>query len=313
MRPGIATVVGAGWEPRLVEHARTSGLARLVGRCCDPEGLADVARRADVVFIGSEVPWLAGSELGHLRAATRLIGVATDAPGALLLDRAGVVDVIDASTPPSGMLSVALSSLARRPGRLVEVTGPRGAPGRSEVALALAYASEDAGGVRLIELDPDAPSLGLRMALAPVPTRTVHALDRVGLDPSPVGTTAHRPSDTLRRIEDSRAVSGLVILDSGPHAVWHRMTDVDDVVLVGEATDVGVVRLARMCEAWLGPTPRLVINRHRPDQDLRRVRRATGLEPDAVIPELPMPPAGHRPPTQMVGALGGLLVQRTAL
>lgn len=311
MRPAIATVIGAGWEPRLVEHARATGLARLVGRCCDLAGLTDVAHRADAVFIGSESHWLTHADIGHLAAETRLIGVASDAPGARLLGQAGLTDVIDAATPPAGMLSIALSARPHATGRLIEVTGPRGAPGRSEVALALAYAL--GGGVRLVEVDAAAPSLGLRMGLVPSRLRAVADLGDVSLDPAPVGTDPVSVDQLVAHVARTRSMSAVTVLDTGPDSTLHRMIDLDQVVFVGEATDVGVVRLARLCDVWLGPTPRLVINRYRTDQDLRRVRRATGLEPSAVIPDLPIPGSGHKPAPEMRSALRTGLAQRTAL
>lgn len=312
MRPAIATVVGPGWEPRLVEHARASGLARLVGRCCDFAGLEDVAARTDAIFIGSETHWLRGTDLRHLASKTRLVGVATDQPGARLLDRAGVHDIVDAGTSPSGMLTMAVSH-RDRPGRLIEVTGPRGAPGRSEVALALAYSARGDEAVALIEADRAAPSLGLRMALAPSPERTPHRTDGVTLHPSPVGYESEALAHLIELTDRARASNAVTVVDSGPDSTWHRLVDLDTVVFVGEATDVGVVRLARLCEAWLGPTPILVLNRYRDGQDVRRVLRATGLEPAAVIPEITMPTSGSEPSHLMRNALRPIVGQRAAL
>lgn len=312
MRPAIATVIGPGWEPRLVEHARASGLARLVGRCCDFAGLEDIAARADAIFIGSETHWLRNADLRHLASITRLVGVATDGPGARLLDRAGVHDVVDATTTPSGMLTIALAD-RDRPGQMIEVTGPRGAPGRSEVALALAYSARGDGGVTLIEADRTAPSLGLRMALVPSRERTRHRADGLVLHPAPVGLETEPLADMITLTERSRVSNAVTLVDSGPNSTWHRLVELDAVVFVGEATDVGVVRLARLCEAWLGPTPLLVLNRHRTDQDIRRVIRATGLEPVAVIPEITMPPSGSEPCHQMRKPLRSILGQRAAL
>ena len=311
MRPSIATVVGPGWEPRLVDHARSTGLARLVGRCCDPAGLTDISPRADAIFIGSEAHWLASTDLRHLRPATRLIGVATDEPGARLLDRAGVDDIVDAHTPPAGMLSLALSRIAPPRGRLVEVTGPRGAPGRSEIALAAAFAR--GGSVRLVEVDHGAPSLGLRMGLRPSTQRILVSRHGVDLDPVPAGERSEPIERIIDMVNRSQFAHRSTILDAGPDSAWHLVMDVDDVIVVGEATDVGLVRLARLCEAWLGPEPQLVINRYQPDQDLRLVRRATGLEPVAVIPALSVPARGEPPVAQMVSALRATMTQRTAL
>lgn len=308
MRPAIATVVGPGWETRLVNHARTTGLARLVGRCCDPAGLADIARRADVVFIGSDVHWLGETDLRALGATTRLIGVAGDVPGARLLDTMGVPDVIDASMSPAGMLAVAVANGHSDPGRIVEVTGARGAPGRSEVALGLAYAAAVTQSVSLLELDHAGPSLGIRMALPPSSHPTLHRTDGPSLMPLPVGVDPLPTGAVVGLVARATQQHAVTVLDGGPASTWHRLVDVDEVVFVGEATDVGVVRLARLCQAWLGPTPSLIINRHRPGQDLGRVRRATGLEPSAVIPELPSSPHRHMQPL-----LRPLAVQRTAL
>ena len=313
MRPAIATVIGAAWEAQLVEHARATGLARLVGRCCDHAGLVDVASRADVVFIGSEVHWLPASDLRQLANATRIIGVATDAPGARLLDAAGVPDVIGADTPPGGMLAMALAAHPRQSGRLVEVTGPRGAPGRSEVALALTYAAGATHPSCLIEADHAGPSLGLRMLLPPSRSGVMHRTRGASLVPAPTGNSVAGTVQVAGVIEASRQTHATTVIDGGPHSAWHSILDIDQVVIVGEASDVGVIRLARLCESWVGPTPHLVINRHRPGQDLRQVRRATGLEVAAVIPEHEMALPGLIPSYEMRTALRGLARQRTAL
>lgn len=289
MRPSIATVVGPGWEPRLVERARVSGIVRLVGRCCDEAGLLDIATRADIVFVGSDTHWLVRTDLSSV--AARVIGVASDRPGARLLHRAGAEEVVDASLSPDRMLALAIASVASDRGRVVEVTGTRGAPGRSEVALALAYASSRS--TALVELDHAGPSLGLRMGLAP--STRVHSKAGVSLVPAPVGTELPR----LDLIESTANRHSLTILDGGPVSQWHRVVPVDEVIIVGEATEVGVVRLARLCESWLGPQPSLIVNRHRPEQDLGLIVRATGLEPAAVIPELAPPTAGTPPRAEL--------------
>ncbi len=302
MRPSIATVIGPGWEPRLVEQARASGIVRLVGRCCDEAGLLEIAPRADVVFVGSDVHWLVRTDLSSI--AARVIGVASDSPGARLLFRAGAEEVVDATMSPDRMLALAFTSVASDRGRVVEVTGTRGAPGRSEVALALAYATNRSSA--LVELDHAGPSLGLRMGLDP--SIRIHSKEHVSLVPAPAGTDRPR----LDLIERAANRHSLTILDGGPGSQWHRVVDVDDVIIVGEATDVGVVRLARLCESWLGPEPSLIVNRHRPEQDLGLVIRATGLEPVAVIPELTPPKAGTPPRGEMRRLVRSLAAQRTA-
>jgi hypothetical protein len=271
-----------------------------------------VAPSADVVFVGSEVHWIPSADLHRLARTTRIIGIAADRPGAELLSRAGIDEVINAGMPIAGMLAMALDGRPVEPGRLIEVTGPRGAPGRSEVALALAYAGRRAA-TTLIEADSVAPSLGLRMALPPTRARVGHEVHGVTLEPAPVGTPPPRLTDLLQHIDATRIRSAVTIVDSGPNSSMHRVVDIDDSVMVGEATDIGLVRLARLCEAWTGPTPLLVINRHVPGQDLRQVRRATGLEPLAVIPITTMPDRGSLPPPRLRSALRSVLAQRTAL
>lgn len=296
-----------------MEHARRTGLARLVGRCCDHAGLVDVAARADVVFVGSEAHWLPASNLRELSTATRLIGVATDAPGAKILDAAGIPDVIDAATPPAGMLAMALAGHERQPGRVVEVTGPRGAPGRSEVALALTHVAGVSEQSCLIEADLAGPSLGLRMMLPPTRSGMLHRTRGASLVPAPAGTSVVGTVRLAGIIDAARDAHATTVIDGGPHSAWHSIIDVSQVVIVGEASDVGVVRLARLCETWVGPTPHLVINRHRPGQDVRQVRRATGLEPTAVISEHDMAGPGQLPTAEMRAALRDLARQRTAL
>ena len=252
-----------------------------------------------VVFVGSDIHWLVRTDLRSI--AARVIGVASDSPGARLLFRAGAEEVVKATMSPDRMLAVAITSVASDRGRVVEVTGPRGAPGRSEVALALAYASTRSSA--LVELDHAGPSLGLRMGLNP--SSRVHSNAGVSLVPAPVGAE-------LPLIESAANRHSLTILDGGPGSQWHHVVDIDDVIIVGEATDVGIVRLARLCESWLGPQPSLIVNRHRPEQDLGLVVRATGLEPAAVIPELTPPTAGTPPRGEMRRLVRSLAAQRTA-
>ncbi|MDX1449775.1 MAG: hypothetical protein R3246_12020 [Acidimicrobiia bacterium] len=306
MRPAIATVVGPAWESALVAHARRTGTARLIGRCRDAESLDHLAPRAEVIYVGSDAAWLCDRDLRHLKSATKLVGVATDRPGEALLRRAGVDEVVEASMPPAGLLAIAIQQLATDDTRLIEVTGPRGAPGRSEVALALAWESKAC----LVEADHNAPSLGLRLALPPASARVVHEVNGLAVSTEPASSGGRRLcGEDLQNLLGMRRTT---VIDAGPDSTWHRRVAVDQTVIVGEATDVGVVRLARLCERWMGPKPTLVINRHRPDQDLRPVLRATGLRPAAVIPVLPPVAAGQRPHAQMRAAVSTILDQRTA-
>lgn len=306
MRPAVVTVVGGAWEQLLVERARRSGAARLVGRCLDLAGLESVVDRADLVYVGSDTPWLPGADLRPLTGIAAFVGVALDEPGARLLRHAGVDEIVHPEAAVADLPGRA-ASLLPDAGHIVEVTGPRGAPGRSEVALALAHVRP---GAALVELDTPAPSLGLRMGLPPARSRNPIERGGIVFDPAPVGGGG-RIADRLRTVERARARNLHTVVDSGPDSSLHRLVDVDEVVVVGTACEIGVFRLARLCEAWTGPTPSLVINRWTDGQDLGRVVRATGLEPAAVIPVSVQPEIGAPPPPAMLRAVAA--VQRTAL
>ena len=58
----------------------------------------------------------------------------------------------------------------------------------------------------------------------------------------------------------------------------------DDIVLVAEGTPIGLVRAAALTAAWVGPKPRLVLNRvpdRIRDDVVGAARRWTGLDPAA--------------------------------
>lgn len=283
MRPAIATVAGLGWEQELVRHARATGRARLLGRCTDPVSLREIAPRVDVLFLGSEVPWLDEVDVTAMRLVTHVVGVAGDRPGARLLAELGVDDIVAGTTPPAGLLAMATLHAPPPTRHVIEVTGPRGAPGRSEVAFALVHAAARRGPSVLVELDTDAPSLGIRAGLPPG-TRRMHPTDGPSLLPIPIGRGRSPLAGAL--VESVAGAHRVTVLDGGPASEWHLRTDVDRVVVVGEATPCGLVRLAALFAEWTGPVPDLVVNRHVPGQDLDRVRAATGLEPAAVIPVL---------------------------
>ena len=176
-RPRIATVLSAReWEPRLVDAARRDPTVRVVRRVYEPEDL-ERAAPIDIVVVGAETSWITSSRIKSLRRnGTRVIGVypSGDGPGRALLERGGADAAIPDSTPPEDLLQTATAVAAAsltcvRAGRLISVTGPRGAPGRTEIAVALAKELATTKTTALVDLDFEAPGVGLRLGLRPGP------------------------------------------------------------------------------------------------------------------------------------------------
>ncbi len=89
----MATVLSPRpWEAELVRTAIESGLVRLLARCYNP---GDVPA-ADVVVVGSEVPWLNGAVIDRWhRYGLAVIGVFPlgDRPAIEMFCRAGVAQL----------------------------------------------------------------------------------------------------------------------------------------------------------------------------------------------------------------------------
>lgn len=145
-RPRIATVLSAReWEPRFVDAARRDPTVRVVRRAYEVQDL-ERAAPLDGVVVGSETSWITSTLVRSIRRrGTRVIGVypTGDGPGRDLLHRGGADIALPDTTPPEDLLSAARLTAMEdlqpdRAGRLISVTGPRGAPGRTEVAVSLA-------------------------------------------------------------------------------------------------------------------------------------------------------------------------------
>ncbi len=305
-RPRIATVLTARpWESDFVMAARATSSVRIVARAYEA---AQVPDDADVVIVGSEVAWVTPVLIGRwVDAGRRVIGIhpAGDAPGRQLL-RAGRAHEVR----PDDTGSVELVGLARllahqpaRPataGTVIVVTGPEGAPGRTEVSILTALTMADRQSSVLVDLDPN-PSVSLRLGLAPRPdtsdlAESLHAggaisdlIRRVGSLDVVAGSFGRGP---LERTAARDIVWGLarsydrVILDTGP---WTPADDLvplaDRAIIVCDASPVGVVRTAGMTMEWMGPEPALVLNRVVPGpfDAVAEARRAVGLDPTIVL------------------------------
>lgn len=318
MTPRVATVLSAReWESDLVSLARETALIRLVLRAYQPDDIDRQRADVDVVVAGAETSWVTPAQIASWRrSGLRVVGVhaAGDAPGRSLLEAGGAHEVLPDDTPPEAVLQLvrflrpaAATEPAGCDGKVVAVTGPRGAPGRTEVALALAWRWSQRHGTVLIDLDVAAPALAIRLGRPPRPDVTDLA-DRVRGDgelpnaaAQRIGSLAlivgsHRPGEPELRsamIEDVvEAASGayeLTVLDLGPVRGDDRtLKRADYAVLVCDATAVGLVRAARATAEWSGPPPALILNRVRRSDRREAVaaaRKWTGLDPVALIPE----------------------------
>ncbi|HSG78591.1 MAG TPA: hypothetical protein VLD62_03350, partial [Acidimicrobiia bacterium] len=246
------------------------------------------------------------------RCGLRVIGIhpVGDAPARARLASAGVDDVLSDDTPSETIARAVqlLDPPAERPsgparGRVVGIVGARGAPGRTEVAVAVARALGSSHHTLLVDLDLDAPSIAIRLGLAPRPdvvdaSDQVHAtgtFDATALhqwEGVSVLVASHRPmSIRPEALEDLLTAAAIrferVVVDTGFDP---EPPPADDVVLVAEGTPLGIVRASRLVADWSGPTPTLVLNRV-PREEAGDVvlaaRRWTGLEPVAVILEDP--------------------------
>jgi hypothetical protein len=260
---------------------------------------------SDAVFIGSETPWLTVDCVRSLAAATAVVGVVSGPadPMVRLFHAAGVAELLPDSAPPMAAITAAISlgdrGLEPPTTPTVTVTGARGAPGRTEIALALGWALGH--GTLVAELDFGAPSLGLRAGIAPRPESAgpVAEFGPVSLLLPPVGGGPLSSSITARVIEAASTRYQRLILDSGPSADRLR----GETVVVCDPTPVGIVRCASLLAGWTSAPPLLIVNRADGCTDLALVRHATGLEPAAVVPRSAVPHPGEPPPFEIVGAL----------
>jgi hypothetical protein len=320
MTPAVATVLSARqWEHDLVVAARDAATVRLVLRAYRPEDVEREASRIDVLVAGSETTWFTPARLSSWRrSGMRVVGVfpAGDAPARSRLRAAGADEVLADDTPADAMLR-AIRLLQPRhaadpepEGRapVVVVTGPRGAPGRTEVALSVALQRAAAGPAVLIDLDLEAPALAVRLGLPPrpdvtdaaeevhvtgeIPGRAIHTLGTLR-----VVVGSHRQSEEAQPdtfftdVVTAAALGGTdTVVDAGPRSGGDPLlSSADEIVLVVEGTPNGLVRAASLVAEWTARPPRLVLNRvpdRVRDDVVGAARRWIGLEPEAVIGDL---------------------------
>jgi hypothetical protein len=330
MRPRLATVISpAPWERDLVAAARLGGMARVVGRGRTAADVETMLPGLDVLVVGGETPWLTPGMAADWSERVAVIGMWADPPARDMLAACQAAFGHDAA--PARILAAAVSLSAEQPaarqppaGQVVTVVGPRGCPGVSESALAITWAAASHGSAALVELDIEAPCVGLRLGLAPGAaldhtdpglggSAYIRRVGPIHVLPAPIGLASKALAS--RVVGEARRRFDTVVLDAGPIQPAAMGFDPGRVVLVVDGSPAGVVRAARMVRAWDGPAPAVVANRI-PDgpageQALRHIRAATGREPAVVVPVFGSRPDGVSPHPLMLERFGWQL-QTTA-
>jgi len=179
----VATVLSArDWEPGLVSYARETAELRIVLRAFQPHEIEEHAEDIDVVVAGGEVSWVTPVQIAAWqRTGLGVLGIhpVGDEPAAAMLRSAGVdellPDTVDVRTIVTAIRFISPSTaLLERggTGAVVSVIGARGAPGTTEIALALAWESGRRTPTLLIDLDLTAPSIAIRLGVPPRPDRS---------------------------------------------------------------------------------------------------------------------------------------------
>jgi hypothetical protein len=204
----VTAGAGAAWESALVQACQAGQVpAQVVHRCYDLGDLLAVAAagQAEAAVVAAGTRWLDRDALARLAAAgLAVVGVAPagDEASERRLRQLGLLQVASEGDPPDSLVERARTALAADPGAedappappeeglaqpesdarhvLAAVWGPKGAPGRTTVAVNLAFEASVAGGeVLLVDADTyggavaqtlgfldDAPGLGWAARLA---------------------------------------------------------------------------------------------------------------------------------------------------
>ena len=175
----VTAGVGAAWEAALVQACQAGQVAaRVLHRCYDLGDLLAVAAagQAEVAVVAAGTRWLDRDALARLAAAgLAVVGVtaAGDEDGERRLRQLGLLHVASDADPPEALVDQARAALAEPDPEdatpepdvpppadgdtrrvLAAVWGPKGGPGRTTVAVNLAFEAAAAGGeVLLVDAD----------------------------------------------------------------------------------------------------------------------------------------------------------------
>jgi Flp pilus assembly CpaE family ATPase len=265
----VTAGAGAAWESALVQACQAGQVAaQVVHRCYDLGDLLAVAAagQAEAAVVAAGTRWLDRDALARLAAAgLAVVGVAPagDEASEHRLRQLGLVQVAFDGDGPDALVERARDALAAEPGEeeatpaspdqvlagpegdtrhvLAAVWGPKGAPGRTTVAVNLAFEAAATGGeVLLVDADTydgavaqtlgfldDAPGLGWAARLvsrgeldvlrlwqsvrraAPGGPRVLPGLPRAEL------WTEVRPGDWEAMLDLFRVAFGVTVVDAG--------------------------------------------------------------------------------------------------
>jgi DNA-binding SARP family transcriptional activator len=177
----VTAGVGAAWEAALVQACQAGQVAaQVLHRCYDLGDLLAVAAagQAEVAVVAAGTRWLDHDALARLAAAgLAVVGVASagDEDSERRLRQLGLLHVASDADPPDALVERARAALAAEPDPgeeppepdqapappdgdtrrvLAAVWGPKGAPGRTTVAVNLAFEATAASGeVLLVDAD----------------------------------------------------------------------------------------------------------------------------------------------------------------
>jgi hypothetical protein len=178
----VTAGAGAAWESALVQACQAGQVAaQVVHRCYDLGDLLAVAAagQAEAAVVAADTRWLDRDALAQLAAAgLAVVGVApaADEASERRLRQLGLVQVAFDGDPPDALVERAREALAAEPGEeeappaspdqvpappkrdarhvLAVVWGPKGAPGRTTVAVNLAFEAA-ASGAEVLLVDAD--------------------------------------------------------------------------------------------------------------------------------------------------------------
>lgn len=184
----VTCALGAGWEGDLVAAASRGHVpADVVARCLELgevhaalRGTVNSAGPADAVLVDAASPWIDALTVADLRRSGTAVVVvgATDVDARAL--HFGADGVLAAPEHPAELIRLVLEVVTpQRPaenrsggahGRTITVWSAKGAPGRSTLAVSLAWELAKLGvPTRLVDLDTYAPSIAILLGLSDSP------------------------------------------------------------------------------------------------------------------------------------------------